>query len=141
MSGPVIIVLAILLFTFARMALRIIRPFEKGLVERLGKYVRTEEPGLVFIFPFIETIRKRDLRERVIDVDRQDVITKDNVLVTVDAIIYFQITDPFKATYNISDFGIDTLKLAQTNLRNVIGNLELDQTLIYREKVIPEMKI
>lgn len=140
MSGPLIIVLVGLLFTFARMALRIIRPFEKGLVERLGKYNRIEEPGLVFIFPFIETIRKRDLRERVIDVDRQDVITKDNVLVTVDAVIYFQITDPFKATYNVSDFRIATLKLAQTNLRNVIGNLELDQTLISREKINEQLR-
>ena len=75
------------------------------------------------------------MREQVIDVPPQDVITKDNVSVTVDAVIYFQITDPAKVVYNVANFGMASLKLAQTNLRNVIGDMELDSTLTSREKI------
>lgn len=138
--GPVIFGLVVLVIIFGTKALRIIRPFEKGLVERLGKFVRTEDSGLAFIFPVIETIRKVDVRERVIDVPPQEVITKDNVLVTVDAVIYFQITDPFKVTYNVEHFEIAALKLAQTNLRNVIGDMLLDQTLTSRNRINEQLR-
>ena len=141
MSAALIIVIVMLLFTFARSALIIIRPFEKGVVERLGKYVRTEPPGLAFIFPFVETIRKVDMREMVLDVEKQDVITKDNVLVTVDAIIYCQVTDSFKILYNILRYDIATMKLAQTNLRNVIGNMNLDETLTSRENLNEQLRM
>ncbi|HPM95402.1 MAG TPA: SPFH domain-containing protein, partial [Mesotoga sp.] len=110
-------------------------PFEKGLVERLGKYRREAQPGLQFIIPFIERMIKIDLRETVIDVPPQEVITKDNVVVTVDAIIYYQITDAFRVVYNVASFEIAAIKLAQTNLRNVIGEMELDQTLTSRERI------
>ena len=141
MIGPVIFGLVVLVIIFGTKALRIIRPFEKGLVERLGKFVRTEGPGLAFIFPLVETIRKVDVRERVIDVPPQDVITKDNVLVTVDAVIYFQITDPFKVTYNVARFTVAALKLAQTNLRNVIGDMLLDQTLTSRNTINEQLRL
>lgn len=141
MIGPVIIGLVVLVIIFGAMALRIIRPFEKGLVERLGKFVRTEDSGLAFIFPLIETIRKVDVRERVIDVPPQEVITMDNVLVTVDAVVYFQITDPFKVTYNIARFTVAALKLAQTNLRNVIGEMLLDQTLTSRNRINEQLRL
>lgn len=141
MIGPVIFGLVVLVIIFGTKALRIIRPFEKGLVERLGKFVRTEEPGLAFIFPLVETIRKVDVRERVIDVPPQDVITKDNVLVTVDAVIYFQVTDPFKVTYNVARFTVAALKLAQTNLRNVIGDMLLDQTLTSRNRINEQLRL
>ena len=83
----------------------------------------------------LQRIRIVDMREQVIDVPPQDVITKDNVVVTVDAVIYFQVTDPVKVVYEVSNFSLAALKLAQTNLRNVIGDLELDQTLTSREKI------
>jgi regulator of protease activity HflC (stomatin/prohibitin superfamily) len=101
----------------------------------LGKYRRDAEPGLQFIIPFMERMVKVDLRETVIDVPPQEVITKDNVVVTVDAIIYYQITDAFRVVYNVSNFEIAAIKLAQTNLRNVIGEMELDQTLTSRERI------
>lgn len=141
MAGPVITGLVALIIIFGAKSLRIIRPFEKGLVERLGKFVRTEDSGLAFIFPLVETIRKVDVRERVIDVPPQDVITKDNVLVTVDAVIYFQITDPFKVTYNVARFELAALKLAQTNLRNVIGDMLLDQTLTSRNRINEQLRL
>jgi regulator of protease activity HflC (stomatin/prohibitin superfamily) len=125
----------VVIFIIAASGIKIIRPFEKGLVERLGKYRRDAEPGLQFIIPFMERMVKVDLRETVIDVPPQEVITKDNVVVTVDAIIYYQITDAFRVVYNVSNFEIAAIKLAQTNLRNVIGEMELDQTLTSRERI------
>ncbi|HDP78526.1 MAG TPA: SPFH/Band 7/PHB domain protein [Mesotoga infera] len=129
------LILAAVIFIIAASGIKIIRPFEKGLVERLGKYRRDAQPGLQFIIPFIERMVKVDLRETVIDVPPQEVITKDNVVVTVDAIIYYQITDAFRVVYNVSNFEIAAIKLAQTNLRNVIGEMELDQTLTSRERI------
>ncbi|MFH1541037.1 MAG: paraslipin, partial [Elusimicrobiota bacterium] len=132
---PLVVVIVVLLFIFAKMALRIIRPFEKGLVEFLGKFNRTVGSGLAFVIPMFETIRKVDMREQVLDVPPQDVITKDNVAVTVDAIIYFKVTDPFKVLYNVANFIQAAINLAQTNLRNVIGELALDETLTSRLKI------
>ncbi|PIU83142.1 MAG: SPFH/Band 7/PHB domain protein [Elusimicrobia bacterium CG06_land_8_20_14_3_00_38_11] len=135
MPVPLIVVVVVLLFIFAKMALRIIRPFEKGLVEFLGKFNRTVDSGLAFVIPMFETIRKVDMREQVLDVPPQDVITKDNVAVTVDAIIYFKVTDPFKVLYSVANFVQAAINLAQTNLRNVIGDMLLDETLTSRLKI------
>jgi len=128
-------VLVILAVIYVSRAIRIIRQYEKGLVETLGKYTRTINPGLTIIFPPLQTVRKVDMREQVIDVPPQDIITKDNVAVTMDAVIYFQVTDPFKVVYNINNFALAAIKLAQTNLRNVTGDMDLDQTLTSREKI------
>ncbi len=116
-------------------AVRIVRPFERGLVERLGKYHRTVEPGLRFIWPFVDRLVKVDMRERVIDVPPQRVITEDNVVVEVDAVVYYRVIDPVKVVYNVEDFNMAVIKLAQTNLRNQIGDLSLDETLTSREKI------
>lgn len=132
--------LVFLVFVFGANALWRIRPFEKGLVERLGRFKKILEPGLNFVFPFVDTVKKADMREQVIDVPPQEVITKDNVGVTVDAVIYFKVTDPFKVLYNVANFQYAALKLAQTNLRNEIGNLELDQTLTSREKINVQLR-
>lgn len=137
---PLVIVVLVLLIVFAKMALTIIRPFEKGLVEFLGKFNRTVDSGLAFVIPIFETIRKVDMREQVLDVPPQDVITKDNVAVTVDAIIYFKVTDPFKVLYNVANFIQAAINLAQTNLRNVIGELALDETLTSREKINTQLR-
>jgi len=131
---PIIFALLLVLI-FATKAIKIIRPYEKGLIERFGKYQRTVDSGLQFIIPFIEKIIKVDLREQVIDVPPQEVITKDNALVTVDAVIYFEVTDPFRVVYNVARFEVAAIKLAQTNLRNIVGDLELDETLTSREKI------
>jgi len=133
-------IVIVLIFIAVANSLRIIRPYEKGLVERLGKFNREIGPGLNVIVPFIERVLKLDLREMVIDVPPQEVITKDNVIVTVDAVIYYQVTEAFRVIYNVGNFEIAAIKLAQTNLRNVIGELELDQTLTSRERINTKLR-
>jgi len=133
-------ILAVLVVIFAALSLRIIQPYEKGLVERLGRYVKTLDSGLNIIIPFVEAIRKVDMRERVIDVPPQEVITKDNVVVTVDAVVYFEVTDPTRVVYQVENFLMAATKLAQTNLRNVIGDMELDESLTSREKINVQLR-
>ena len=121
--------------------LRILRPFEKGLIERVGKYNREAKPGLNIVIPWIEKLIIVDMREQVIDVPPQEVITKDNVTITVDAVIYYEPTDPKKLVYNVGDFITAATKLAQTNLRNVVGDLELDAALTSRETINTQLKL
>lgn len=116
-------------------SLIIVRPHERGVVERMGKYRKTLGSGMSFILPWLEYVQKVDMRETLIDVPSQEVITQDNVAVGVDAVIYFQVIDPFKVIYNVANFEIAALKLAQTNLRNVMGELKLDETLVSRERI------
>ncbi|ADA66169.1 band 7 protein [Thermotoga petrophila RKU-10] len=130
-----LVVLVFFLIVLAASSIRIVRPCERGLVERLGKFKREVGSGVHFIIPFFERMIKVDMREKVIDVPPQEVITRDNVVVTVDAVIYYEITDAYRVVYNVSNFEMATIKLAQTNLRNVIGELELDQTLTSRERI------
>jgi regulator of protease activity HflC (stomatin/prohibitin superfamily) len=126
---------------FLANSIKIVRQYEKGVIETLGKYTGTRSSGPNIIIPVFHKMIRVDMRERVIDVPPQSVITKDNVSVVVDAIIYFQVTDPVKVIYNIEDFAIAALKLAQTNLRNVIGDMELDSTLTSREKINTQLRI
>ncbi|HNY82975.1 MAG TPA: SPFH domain-containing protein, partial [Thermotogota bacterium] len=135
-----IIAIAILVMVFAGTGIRIVRPFQKGLVERLGKYNRIADSGIHFIIPFFERMTMVDMREQVIDVPPQEVITKDNVVVAVDAVIYYMITDAYQVIYNVAFFQVAAIKLAQTNLRNVIGELELDQTLTSREMINAKLR-
>ena len=139
MPGAVLVVLAVFIFIYTLRSVRILRPYEKGLIERLGKYTKTADSGLTILFPF-ETVRKVDMREQVIEVPPQEVITKDNVVVTVDAVIYFHVTDPFKVVFNVAQFEKAALKLAQTNLRNTIGELALDETLNSRERINTQLQ-
>lgn len=134
------ILAGVVVFIFAASTIKIIRPWEKGLVERFGKYTRTGESGLNLVFPFIEKMRKVDMREQVVDVPPQDVITKDNVVVEVDAVVYYEVTDPVKVRYNISNFYIAATKLAQTNLRNLIGDMTLDESLTSRETINTKLR-
>ncbi len=140
--GLIVLLVVIIFFTLVigAMSLRIIRPFQRGLVERLGRFHNKREPGLNMIIPFIETLKRIDMRERVLDVPSQSIITKDNVVVEVDAIIYCQVTDPFKAYYEITDFITAAVKLAQTNLRNTLGEMELDQSLTSRDVINEQLR-
>jgi regulator of protease activity HflC (stomatin/prohibitin superfamily) len=124
----------ITLVALARSA-RVVSQAEKGLVLRLGKYRATVGSGLTFLVPMIESLIKVDMRERVINVEPQKVITKDNVSVTVDAVIYYRIVDPVKATFEVQNFGYAATTLAQTNLRNLIGDKALDETLTARDTI------
>jgi regulator of protease activity HflC (stomatin/prohibitin superfamily) len=136
----VLVLILMFVLVFAATSIRIVSPYEKGVVERLGRYSRTAQPGLHIIIPFIDTMRKVDMREQVVDVQPQEVITKDNVVVTVDAIIYYEATDPVKLTYNVADFYSAATKLAQTNLRNVVGETELDEALTSREMINAKLR-
>jgi regulator of protease activity HflC (stomatin/prohibitin superfamily) len=130
----IVILLFIALVALARSA-RVIAQHEKGLVLRLGRYRATVGPGLTFLVPVIEDLLKVDMRERVINVEPQKVITKDNVSVTVDAVIYYRISDPVKATFEVQNFAYAATTLAQTNLRNLLGDKSLDETLTARDLI------
>jgi regulator of protease activity HflC (stomatin/prohibitin superfamily) len=114
---------------------RIVRPYQRGIVEVLGRYRGTVDPGLRIIFPVIYTLRVVDMREQVVDVPPQEVITADNVVVSVDAVVYYEPTDPQRLVYNVADFMLAVTKLAQTNLRNLIGDMDLDSALTSRDQI------
>lgn len=139
MTGSLVIFMTgflIFIVVAAALMIRIVRPYEKGIIERLGKYVRTGESGMIFILPFgIDSLFKIDMREMVLDVPPQEVITKDNVVVTVDAVVYTEVTDPVRVRYNVENLYLATIKLAQTNLRNVVGDMSLDESLTSRESI------
>jgi len=134
------LVVAVVVVIFAATGVRVVRPFQKGVIERLGKYMRTAQSGITLIIPMLDSMRKVDMREQVVDVPPQEVITRDNVVVTVDAVVYYEATDPVKLIYNVADFYTAATKLAQTNLRNVIGEMTLDDTLTSRETINTELR-
>jgi len=131
---------ALVIAVFAIKSVVIVRPYERGIVERLGRYNRTLGSGLTIIIPFIEIVYRVDMREAVIEVPPQEVITKDNVALTVDAIIYFKVMDPFRVMYNVAMFEEAVSKLAQTNLRNIIGDMSLDSFIASRDKMNLELR-
>ncbi|MCZ6740408.1 MAG: SPFH/Band 7/PHB domain protein [Actinobacteria bacterium] len=133
-------ILALALILIAAAGFKVVRPFQKGLIEVLGRYDKTVGSGLRWVMPFIKRLTKVDMREQVIDVAPQEVITKDNVVVTVDAVIYYEATDPVKLSYNVGNFIVAISKLAQTNLRNVIGDLDLDSALTSRDIINTKLR-
>jgi regulator of protease activity HflC (stomatin/prohibitin superfamily) len=128
------VILLFALVTLARAA-RIVRQYEKGLITRLGKYHAMAPSGLTFILPFVDDIIRVDMREQVISVPPQKLITKDNVTVEVDAVVYYKVVDPVKSQFEVQDFGYACTTLAQTNLRNLIGDRTLDETLVARDMI------
>ncbi len=149
-----LIAIVVLALIFAKMAIVIIPQSETKIIERLGKYYATLKPGINIIIPFIDrakeivTMRNGryvysnsiDLREQVYDFDRQNVITKDNIQMQINALLYFQIVDPFKAVYEINNLPNAIEKLTQTTLRNIIGEMELDQTLTSRDTINTKLR-
>lgn len=136
--SPAVILLAVLaffLFIYVASGVRIVRPYQRGVIEQLGKYKSTVDPGLQLIVPFIQSVRLVDMREQVVDVPPQEVITADNVVVSVDAVIYYEPTDPQRLIYNVANFILAITKLAQTNLRNLIGDMQLDEALTSRDSI------
>ncbi len=127
-------ILFILVVALAQ-SIRVIQQYEKGVILRLGKFAGIAEPGIVFLIPFLDSIIMTDMRERVINVPPQDVITEDNATVQVDAVVYYKVVDPVNATFEVEDFDLACTTLAQTNLRNVIGDLSLDESLTSRDKI------
>lgn len=157
MEGITFITLAALLalaIVFVKMAVVIIPQSETRIIERLGKYYATLKPGVNIIIPFIDrakvvvTLQRGhyyyssaiDLREQVYDFDKQNVITKDNIQMQINALLYFQIVDPFKTVYEINNLPNAIEKLTQTTLRNIIGEMELDQTLTSRDTINTKLR-
>ncbi|ROQ21584.1 slipin family protein [Marinimicrobium koreense] len=116
-------------------AIRILREYERGVVFMLGRFQKVKGPGLVIIIPFIQTMEKVDLRTIVMDVPSQDVISRDNVSVKVNAVVYFRVVDPEKAIINVEHYYEAVSQLAQTTLRSVLGKHELDEMLSERDKL------
>lgn len=114
---------------------RVLREYERGVIFRLGKLHKAKGPGLIFLIPFVDRMVKMDLRVVTIDVARQEVMTRDNVPVTVDAVVYFRVVDPVAAVIKVENFLLATSLIAQTTLRSVVGQDELDDLLARREKV------
>src|SRR5881396_2584041 len=117
------------------LAIKVVQEYERGVIFRLGRLVGARGPGLFFILPFVERMVKVDLRVVTMDVPRQDVITKDNVTVKVDAVVYFRVVNPEDAVVKIMDYIRATSLIAQTTLRSVLGQSDLDELLSRREEV------
>ena len=128
---PVIIVAAIIL----PQALRILREYERGVIFRLGKLLGAKGPGLIVLIPIVDRMVKMDLRVITIDVAKQEVMTRDNVPATVDAVVYFRVVDPVAAVVKVENFWKATSLIAQTTLRSVLGQAELDDLLAHRDKI------
>ena len=125
----------LVLLVFVASSVKIVQPYQRGVVERFGRYHATVDPGLRLIVPFVDKLRYVDMREQVVDVPPQEVITADNVVVSVDAVVYYEPTDPQRLIYNVANFILAVTKLAQTNLRNLVGDLQLDQALTSRDSI------
>jgi regulator of protease activity HflC (stomatin/prohibitin superfamily) len=135
-----LVVAGLVLFTLAR-TVRIVPQARAGVVERLGRYSRTLTPGLAIVVPFVDRVRDMmDLREQVVSFDPQPVITEDNLVVSIDSVIYFQVTDAKAATYEIADYIQAIEQLTVTTLRNVIGGMALEKTLTSRDEINSELR-
>ncbi|MFB0501608.1 MAG: SPFH domain-containing protein [Candidatus Bathyarchaeia archaeon] len=131
---------ALIVFLVVFSGIKKVNQYERGLVERWNAYEKTVEPGLRYILPFAKRIYRVNMREQVIDVPPQEIITEDNVVVTIDAVVYYQIIDPKKALYEVEDFELAIVKLAQTTLRNIVGEMSLDTCLTSRDKINTELR-
>jgi regulator of protease activity HflC (stomatin/prohibitin superfamily) len=125
----------VLLFAILASAIRIVKEYERGVIFRLGRVIGAKGPGLFFIIPIIDRMVKVNLQTVTMDIKPQDIITKDNVTVRVNAVTYFNVVDPIRATVAIQDYRFGTSQVAQTTLRSVIGQVDLDELLINRDEI------
>jgi regulator of protease activity HflC (stomatin/prohibitin superfamily) len=138
MGGALIIVLVVLVLL--KMSIYVLREYERGVVFRLGRLVGVRGPGLILIIPFFDRLVRVSLRIVAMDVPPQDVVTKDNVSVKVNAVVYYRVFEPDKAIVEVQDYNYATSQLSQTTLRSVIGGAELDELLSAREKINQELQ-
>ena len=128
-------IIGLVLLILIPATVKILPEYERGVILRLGRLLGTKGPGFFLIIPFVDTMRKADLRVITMDVPPQEVITKDNVTVRVNAVVYFRVVDPESAILKVMDYVRATSQIAQTTLRNVLGQAELDELLVQREKL------
>jgi regulator of protease activity HflC (stomatin/prohibitin superfamily) len=138
-SFPIVVVLFIL-FLILTSALRVLREYERGVIFRLGRLIGLKGPGLIFLIPMVDRMVKVSLRTLVMDVPPQDVITKDNVTVKVNAVIYSRVIDPRRAITEVEDYHFATSQMSQTTLRSVLGEAELDTLLSEREQLNQQLQ-
>lgn len=141
MSWFLYFVIAVVVIILLAAAIKIVQEYERGGVFRLGRWVGLRGPGLVLIIPFIERMRKVDLRVITMDVPQQECMTMDNVTVTVDAVVYFRVVGADDAILKVLDYIKATSQLAQTTLRNVVGQSELDELLSHRDRLNEKMQV
>ncbi len=134
--GTLIILVILLLLS----AIRILREYERGVIFRLGRLIGAKGPGLIFLIPLVDRMVKVSLRTVVMDVPPQDVITRDNVSVQVNAVIYFRVLNPEKSVVEVENFLFATSQLSQTTLRSIVGQVELDELLAQRDKINKELQ-
>ena len=136
-AGAFVLIAILIVFS----TIKIIPQAQAGIVERLGRYRRTLDPGLSIIIPFVDRVKPlMDLREQVVSFPPQPVITSDNLVVSIDSVIYFQVTDPKAATYEIQSYLSGVEQLTVTTLRNVVGSLDLEQTLTSRDNINAQLR-
>ena len=134
-SLPVLLIVFAVLFSLIRSSLRIVQEYERGVIFRLGRVQGPKGPGLFWIIPVVDQMIKVDLRVVTLDVPSQEAITRDNVTVKVNAVCYFRVMDPVAAVVNITNYLMATQQVAQTTLRSVLGQSELDQLLSERDEI------
>ena len=135
-----LVILSLVLFLIVVPGIRIVNQYERGIVLRLGKFHRTMDPGLRLIFPYFDRMIKVDVRTTPMDIPKQEVITKDNVTVNVDAVVYYRVLDPRKAVLETTNYSYATSTFAQTALRDITGNFELDEILSKRDEISSQIK-
>lgn len=137
---PILITLLLVFCLVILPGIRIVNQYERGIVLRLGKFHRTMDPGLRLIFPYFDRMIKVDVRTTPMDIPKQEVITKDNVTVNVDAVVYYRVLDPRKAVLETTNYSYATSTFAQTALRDITGNFELDEILSKRDEISSQIK-
>src|SRR4030043_2152861 len=130
-----VIVVVVLVVMFLASAIRVLNEYERGVIFRLGRVIDTKGPGLIILIPVVDRMVKVDMRTITMDVPPQDVITRDNVSIKVNAVVYYRVMDPNKSVVEVADYAYATSQLAQTTLRSVCGQAELDELLAEREKI------
>ncbi|MCK4892818.1 MAG: slipin family protein, partial [Calditrichia bacterium] len=137
---PYLATIVVLVILLLASAIRILREYERGVVFRLGRLIGAKGPGIIILIPMVDRMVKISLRTVVMDVPPQDVITRDNVSIQVNAVIYFRVLNPEKSVVEVENFLFATSQLSQTTLRSIVGQVELDELLAQREKINKDLQ-
>jgi len=138
--GPLAIVIAIVVFALLSSVVKVAREYERGIIFRLGRLQRAKGPGVILLIPMVDRMTKIDLRVVTLDIPRQEMMTKDNVPVTVDAVVYFRVVNPEDAVAKVENYSKATYLVAQTTLRSVLGQHELDELLSQRDRINQQLQ-
>src|SRR3712207_5529443 len=139
-AGIVFLIVLVFLLIVLSAAIKVVKEYERGVVFRLGRLVGMRGPGLILLIPFVERMLRVDQRTLTMDIPRQEVITRDNVTVNVNAVAYFRVVNPTTAMINVADYIRATSQIAQTTLRAIVGQVELDDLLSEREKINQQLQ-